>query len=318
MNLSKENNISKVSVVSPVYNEEGSVKELHERLVQALEKEGRPYEIIFVNDGSADNSYRIAKNLRPLTLVTHQRNYGETPAFDTGIEQASGDIIVFIDADLQDDPAEIPLLLAKIDEGYDVAVGWRQKRNDHWTRIIFSQFANMVVRLLLGLKLHDYGCGLKAYRSQFIKDFRLWGNIQVFLPVVAKERGAKVCEVPVSNYFRKSGQAKIKILNMMKAGFDLLSFAFLIKYFSQPLRFFGGIGLFFVALSAAAFTASVVLRLMGVVNFTESPLPELGALFAILGIMLFMMGLLAEMLLRTHYAATGRSPYIIREVIKNT
>ncbi|MEK9183764.1 MAG: glycosyltransferase family 2 protein, partial [Patescibacteria group bacterium] len=245
-----------VSVIVPIFNEEGTVQELHERIVAAMKKQGFPYEIIFVNDGSNDRTYEIAKQLKPLTLVTHQRNYGETPAFDTGIEQASGDIIVFIDADLQDDPAEIPLLLKKIDEGYDVAVGWRQKRNDHWTRVVFSRFANIIVWLILDLKLHDYGCGLKAYRSKFIKDFRLWGNVQVFLPVIAKERGAKVCEVPVSNYFRKSGAAKIKILNMIKGGFDLLSFAFFIKYFSKPLRFFGGWGTVSIILSIIAFGAA--------------------------------------------------------------
>lgn len=306
-----------ISVVVPVFNEAGTVRELHERLVAVLEKQKSPYEIIFVNDGSSDSTYEIARQLKPLIFITHQRNYGETPAFDTGIERASGNIIIFIDADLQDDPAEIPLLLQKIEEGYDVAVGWRQKRNDHWTRIVFSQFANMVVRLLLGLKLHDYGCGLKVYRSKFIKDFRLWGNVQVFLPVVAKERGARVCEVPVSNYFRKSGQAKIKITHMLKASFDLISFAFLIKYFSKPLRFFGGWGVFFIILSVISVGASIILRIMGIVNFTESPLPALGALFVTLGILLFMMGLLAEMLLRMHYASTGRSPYIIREIIKN-
>ncbi|MEK7646894.1 MAG: glycosyltransferase family 2 protein [Patescibacteria group bacterium] len=306
-----------ISVVVPIFNEAGTVRELHERLVAVLEKQKSPYEIIFVNDGSSDDTYEIARQLKPLTLITHQRNYGETPAFDTGIERASGNIIIFIDADLQDDPAEIPLLLQKIEEGYDVSVGWRQKRNDHWTRIVFSQFANMVVRLLLGLKLHDYGCGLKAYRSKFIKDFRLWGNVQVFLPVVAKERGARVCEVPVSNYFRKSGQAKIKITNMLKAGFDLVSFAFLIKYFSKPLRFFGGWGVFFMILSAISVGTSIILRVMGIVNFTESPLPELGALFITLGIMLFMMGLLAEMLLRMHYASIGSSPYIIRDIVDN-
>lgn len=306
-----------VSVIVPIFNEEGTVQELHERIVAAMKKQGFPYEIIFVNDGSNDRTYEIAKQLKPLTLVTHQRNYGETPAFDTGIEQASGDIIVFIDADLQDDPAEIPLLLKKIDEGYDVAVGWRQKRNDHWTRVVFSRFANIIVWLILDLKLHDYGCGLKAYRSKFIKDFRLWGNVQVFLPVIAKERGAKVCEVPVSNYFRKSGAAKIKILNMIKGGFDLLSFAFFIKYFSKPLRFFGGWGTVSIILSIIAFGAAIILRLLGIEDFTTTPLPIVGTLFLILGVLLFMMGLLAEMLLRMHYASTGRSPYVIREVKRN-
>src|SRR3989338_1036498 len=306
-----------ISVVVPIFNEEGTVRELHERIVAAMEKHRSPYEIIFVNDGSSDGTYEIAKCLKPLTLITLQRNYGETPAFDTGIQKASGDIIVFIEEDLQDDPAEISLLLQKINQGYDVVVGWRQKRNDHWTRVVFSRFANMIVRHMLGVHLHDYGCGLKAYRSKFIKDFRLWGNVQVFLPAVAKERGAKICEVPVTNYFRKSGEAKIKIINMIKGSFDLFGIAFFIKYFSNPLRFFGGWGIVSVILSIIAFGAAVILRIFGIEDFTTTPLPVVGTLFAILGVLLFMMGLLAEMLLRAHYAATGRSPYVIREIKKN-
>ncbi len=307
-----------VSVVVPVYNEEGTIEELHRRLVAVLEAESCPFEIIFVNDGSRDGTYEIAKQLRPLRLINLQKNYGETPAFDIGIQHATGDIIVFIDADLQDDPAEIPLLLREIRNGYDVAVGWRTKRYDVLSRIIFSKIANVFVRTILGLYIHDYGCGLKAYRSRFVKDFRLWGNAQVFLPVVAKQRGARICEVPVTNYIRKSGTSKMRIKSMMSTGFDLLGMAFFIRYFSNPFRFFGGWGLASLSLALAVFATAVVLRVFGIEDFTATPLPVVGTLFCILGILLFMMGLLAEMLLRMHYTATGHSPYMIRSINDQT
>ena|SRR3989338_10511514 len=307
----------KISVVAPVYNEEGNIRELHERLVAVLEAQSCDYEIVFVNDGSTDGTYEITKQLRPLKLINLQRNYGETPAFDTGIHHATGDIIVFIDADLQDDPAEIPLLLREMHNGYDVVVGWRQKRKDVWSRKVFSKVANAFVRHILGLHIHDYGCGLKAYRSRFIKDFRLWGDTQVFLPVVAKMRGARICEVPVTNCFRKTGSSKIHIANMIRGGFDLLGMAFYIRYFSNPFRFFGGWGLVSLFLAALAFGIAVFLRVFGIEDLTATPLPIVGTLFGILGILLCMMGLLAEMLLRMHYTATGRSPYMIRDVIEN-
>lgn len=307
----------KLSVVAPVYNEEGSIRELHERIVAALATQPYEYEIVFVNDGSTDGTYDIMKRLKPLTLINLQRNYGETPAFDTGIHHATGDIIIFIDADLQDDPAEIPALLKKIEEGYDVAVGWRTDRKDIFSRRLFSKIANKFVQRILRLHIHDYGCGLKAYRSKFIKDFRLWGDTQVFLPVVAKMRGAKICEVPVTNYYRKSGSSKIHIIGMIKGGFDLLGMAFFIRYFSNPFRFFGGWGLVSLTLSAVSFGTAVVLRVAGIEDFTTTPLPIIGTLFAILGILLFMMGLLAEMLLRIHYATTGRSPYMIKDILQN-
>src|SRR3989338_1122382 len=171
MNLVVENNKSKISVVSPVYNEEGSVKDLHERLVAVLEKERYPYEIIFVNDGSTDNTYREIKDLKPLKIISLQRNYGETPALDVGIQESEGDVIIFLDADLQNDPDDIPFLLKKIEEGYDVVAGWRKSRKDNLRRIIFSRLSNKIVSFVLGVDLHDFGCGMKIYLSKFIKDF---------------------------------------------------------------------------------------------------------------------------------------------------
>jgi len=209
------------------------------------------------------------------------------------------------------------MMLKKLSEGYDVIAGWRKKRHDHWGRILFSRFANSALSFISGVKIHDFGCGLKVYRSKFIKDFRLWGDSQVFLPAVAKEKGAKIYEMPISHYPRKEGSSKIKISNMVKAAFDLVSLTFFIKYFSKPLRFFGGWGVVFALLSVLAFGSAIALRLFGILNFTETPLPVVGTFFAIMGVLLFMMGLLAETLLRMYYINIRQSPYTIREIKEN-
>ncbi len=306
-----------ISVIVPIYNEEKTIAELHRRIVGAMEGQGLPYEIIFIDDGSTDNTREIMKTLRPLKAVFLQKNYGESPALDVGIQETKGDVIVFSDADLQNDPTEIPKMLKKIDEGYDVVVGWRKERKDHWTRRFFSHFANRILDYISGMDIHDFGCGLKVYRSIFIKDFRLFGHAQVFLPAVAKERGAKIYEMEVSHFPRQSGGSKVKISHILKGGFDLLSVAFFIKYFFKPLRFFGGWGVISVLLAVLAFGTAIVLRLFDILHFTETPLPVIGSLFAMLGILLFMMGLLAEILLRTYYLSTNRSPYIIKEIKEN-
>lgn len=306
-----------ISVIAPVYNEEKNIRELHRRIVEAMQKQPEPYEIIFVNDSSTDGTLKEMGNLRPLKIISLQKNYGETSALDVGIHEARGEIIILMDADLQNDPNDILMMLKKLSEGYDVVAGWRQNRHDHWGRILFSRAANFGLRIVSGVKIHDFGCGLKAYRSKFIKDFRLWGDSQVFLPAVAKDKGAKICELPISHYPRKEGKSKIKISNMIKAGFDLIGLAFFIRYFSKPLRFFGGWGVVFILLSVLAFGSAIILRLFGILNFTETPLPVVGTFFAIMGVLLFMMGLLAETLLRLYYAEINRSPYTIREIKEN-
>ncbi len=306
-----------ISVISPVYNEEKTVAELHRRIVNVMQKQPDSYEIIFVNDNSTDDTLGKMENLRPLKIVSLQRNYGETPALDVGIQEARGETIILLDADLQNDPADIPMMLKKISEGYDVVVGWRQIRKDHWARILFSRTANIILSFISGVKIHDFGCGLKAYRSKFIKDFRLWGDSQVFLPAVAKDKGAKIYEVPITHYPREEGSSKIKMGHMIKSMLDLVSLAFFIRYFSKPLRFFGGWGIVSILLSFLAFGVAIILRLTGLENFTATPLPIVGTLFAILGVLLFMMGLLAETLLRMYYANINQSLYMIREIKEN-
>ena len=303
-----------ISVIVPLLNEEENVARLHKVIVGSLKIQTKPYEIIFVDGGSSDRTIEIAERLVPVRLIKMQRSYSQTSAIDTGLYYAKGEIIVLIDADFQNDPADIPRFLEKLDEGYDVVLGWRQNRKDSWTRIWFSKIANLISRKLLGLNVHDFGCGLKVYRSRFIKDFRLWGEAQVFLPAVAKERGARIAEIPVRHYSRESGASKVNISSMVRGVFDLLGIVFFVKYFSRPLRFFGGWGLISVSLSLLSFLAAVVLRLADILNFTETPLPIIGSLFAILGVLLLMMGFLAEMLLRIYYTATGASPNMVKEI----
>lgn len=306
-----------ISIIVPVYNEAKTLAELHRRILQTLQRHPESYEIIFVDDGSTDDSYKVMKELRPLKIISLQRNYGETPALEMGVQAAKGDTVIFIDADLQDNPEDIFPMIEKISEGYDVIVGWRKDRKDRWARRLFSYFANRVLNYISGMDIHDFGCGLKVYRSAFIKDFILFGHAQVFLPAVAKEKGAKIYEMEVTHSSRRSGDSKFNISHMLKGIFDLLSVVFFIKYFFKPLRFFGGWGAASVFLAVLMFGAAIILKLFGILNFTETPLPVVGSLFAMLGILLFMMGLLAEILLRTFYLSTSRSPYIVKEVKEN-
>lgn len=307
-----------ISVVVPIFNEEKTVKELHQRIIDALKKQSEVYEVIFVNDGSTDGTEKEAASLRPLKLISLQRNYGETPALDVGVQATLGDIIIFLDADLQNDPEDILALLEPLSRGYDVAVGWRKNRKDGTVRLLFSALANSVTRFFLNVDIHDHGCGLKVYKSKFIKDFRLWGAAQVFLPAVAKERGARIIEVPVTHSRRSEGYSKINMWKAIKAIFDLVSVAFFVKYFSAPLRFFGGWGLSSMVFSFVLFGAAVILKVRGMEDFSTTPLPIIGSLFTILGVILFMIGFLAEMMLR-FYSRMGGSPlYTIRNIHENT
>lgn len=297
-----------VSILVPVYNDAESLKELHRRILDSFKNRSESFEIIFVNDGSEDNTWEVMKDLKPLKAIAHQKNYGNTPAMDTAIQHASGDIIIFLDADLQNDPADIPKFLDKINSGCDAVVGWRKKRCDPWSRLIFSKVANAVVRYSLDLKIHDFGCGLKAYRTRFIKDFRLWGNMQIFLIALAKERGAVIGEVEVRHNPRIFGSSKIKISKMIKTVFDLFAVIFFLKYFVRAFRFFAGFGLVFGGLGIFLWILFIF--------FHYIILPITGSIFISLGLGLFMMGFLADILLRLYWK-DGHPFYFIREVLDN-
>lgn len=308
-----------ISVIFPVYNEEGNLNELHSRLVSVLNGIGEPYEIIAVDDGSTDNSRKILMSLKPLTVVMFSRNFGENAAVDAGFKVAMGDYIVKIDSDLQNDPEDIPKIIEKLKAGYGVVKGWRKDRyeGDKWNRVLFSKMANWLIRAVTGVQLHDFSSPLEGYRREFIEDVNLLGETFVFLPIFAHDRGAKIFELPIVHKERKSGMSKHHVSEMMFVFFDLISVKFLLKYFTKPLRFFGSASVLFFLLAVIAFVWSIGLKIAGTENFSDTPLPIIGTMLVILSVLTFMMGFVTEILLRIYYENKGRSQYMIYEIVKN-
>lgn len=306
-----------ISVVFPAYNEEASIDEFHRRLKAVLEAVGEPYEIIAVDDGSRDRTSEKLLRLSPLKLILFARNYGQNAALDAGLKVAKGDVVITIDSDLQNPPEEIPRLLSAIHEGYDVVVGWRRQRHDTLGRRLFSRVANRVTSAVTGIVLHDFSCALKAYRREFIEGVKLFGETFIFLPVFAVSRGARLTEVVVAHEPRRGGESKHTVGEMVRVIFDLIAVKFLLSYFGRPMQFFG-IGAL-VSWVVAAFAAgwATVLKLTGAKNYSETPLPIVATLFVIMGVLLFMLGFLVEILLRIYHASGKSSPYSIKKIIEN-
>lgn len=306
-----------ISVIFPAKNEEESVVELHRRVKAALESVGEPYEIIAVDDGSTDGTVAKLRELSPVRIVVFTRNYGQSIALDAGIQAAKGEIIVITDADLQNDPADIPAMIKKIHEGYDAAVGWRKSRRDPLSRRFLSSAANWLTRKVAGLDIHDHACGLKAFKKEFIEGVRLYGEMHVFLAAILNFRGAKIAEVEVRHHERQRGVSKHSFLKAVKNIADLLTIKFLMST-SRPLVFFGGVGLASWLAGGAAAIWAVVLKITDLRNFAQTPLPVVASLFAILGFFMVMMGFLAELMLRAYREGSSRPVYKIRETIENS
>lgn len=306
-----------ISVIFPVYNEEKSVKELHERLVRVLSALNEPYEIVAVDDGSADNSRKILSECSPVTLVMFSRNFGQNAALDAGFKVAIGDIVITIDSDLQNEPEDIPKIIQKLHEGYGAVVGWRKNRRDPLARKIFSRLANWLVNRVTGLKIHDFSCALKGYRREFIDGIQLLGETFIFMPVFAHDRGAKVTEVEIKHNPRRRGKSKHSVGEMVYVFFDLISVKFLLNYFAKPLRFFGGLSLVSGGLGALAFAAAIILKILHLKDLTVTPLPLIGTMLTILAVLLFAMGFMVEILLRIYYENKESAPYMIYEIKKN-
>ncbi|HKT19048.1 MAG TPA: glycosyltransferase family 2 protein [Stellaceae bacterium] len=307
-----------LSVIIPIYNEEDNIEPLFQRLMAVLRRIGRPFEVIAVNDGSKDGSRAVlnavAATTPELKIVDFCRNYGQTAAMMAGIDHASGQIIVSLDADLQNDPGDIPALLQKIDEGYDVASGWRIDRQDAAIRRNFvSRIANRVISRISGVHLNDYGCTLKAYRAQVVRGTRLYGEMHRFIPIYASWMGAKVIEVPVSHHPRRAGTSKYGLERIVKVVLDLMVVKFLERYFVKPIYVFGGFGVISLVLSGICFTALLYLKFVDGLSMILTPLPLLSAMTFLVGILSILMGLLAEMLSRTYFESQGRSAYVVRE-----
>lgn len=305
-----------ISVIFPAYNEEGNVRELHERIVKALTPLYEPFEIIAINNASVDRTREILLSLRPLTIISFAYNIGQTAALDAGIHHATGDIIIIIDADLQNDPTDIPKLIARMREGYDVVVGWRKDRHDPLWRRFFSRFANFITRRIAGISLHDYGCALRAFRRKDLEGLRLYGVMHVFLPVILGRRGARIAEVEVMHHERKSGRTKYSLSHMATDFADLLTIKFLYGYALRPLVFFGSVALVCVFLAVFTIIASVFFKFYNNINYSQTPLPVITALLFIVGFLLLMMGFMTELLIRIYYESRRETPYKIIEVME--
>ncbi|MBF0561134.1 MAG: glycosyltransferase family 2 protein [Alphaproteobacteria bacterium] len=309
-----------LSVIVPVFNEEDNIPLLCRSLFEVMESLGQSFEVIAVNDGSSDGSLAVLRReaaARPqLKVVNFRRNYGQTAAMMAGIDHASGEVLISIDADLQNDPRDIPKLLEKIAEGYDVVSGWRTNRQDAAIRRNFvSRIANRVISRISGVTLHDYGCTLKAYHHDVIKDVRLYGEMHRFIPIYASWMGAKICEIPVGHHARKFGVSKYGLSRIFKVILDLLIVKFLDRHFVKPIYVFGGFGLFSLVLSILSGTLALWLKFVNGISFVLTPLPLLTVMTFLVAAMSLLMGILSEMIVRTFYESSGRSSYLVRERI---
>jgi glycosyltransferase involved in cell wall biosynthesis len=309
-----------ISVFLPVLNEEPNLRPLYTKLDAALRKLGRSAEVIFVDDGSTDGSLGILRELAGsdprIRVVALKRNYGQTAAMAAGIDAAKGRVLIPMDADLQNDPADITRLLEKLDEGYDVVSGWRKNRQDKWiTRKIPSMIANRLISWIGGVPLHDYGCSLKAYRRESLEDVRLYGEMHRFIPIYASWAGARVTEIPVEHHARTMGKSKYGLSRTLKVVFDLMTIKFMASYHTKPIYVFGMFGMCAIALSFLAGIWATVLKLWKGVSFILTPLPVITVVMLAIGVQFLLMGLLAEMLVRTYHESQAKRVYAVREMI---
>ena len=307
-----------ISVFLPVYNEEPNLPPLHAKLDEALGKLGRSAEIVFVDDGSTDDSLRVLREIVAkddrVRVVALKRNYGQTAAMAAGIDAASGEVLIPMDADLQNDPADITRLLQKLDEGYDVVSGWRKNRKDKMvTRKVPSMIANRLISWIGGVPLHDYGCSLKAYRRESLQDVRLYGEMHRFIPIYAAWAGARVTEIPVEHHARTMGKSKYGLSRTLKVVFDLITIKFMASYQTKPIYVFGSFGMLAFLISILSGLYAVFLKYTGEADYVQTPLPILSVVMFAVGIQFLLMGLLAEMLVRTYHESQAKSIYAVRE-----
>jgi dolichol-phosphate mannosyltransferase len=309
-----------VSVVIPIHNEAESLPYLIQNLLTVLRGLKESFEIIAVNDGSIDETMEVLRRTAMLTpelkVISFRRNYGQTAAMMAGIDHAAGAVIVPIDADLQNDPSDIPALLAKIDEGYDVVSGWRKDRKDApIKRNLVSTLANAMISRLSGVPLKDYGCTLKAYRAEVVRGMRLYGEMHRFIPIYASWMGARVTEIPVRHEARRFGTSKYGLERVTKVILDLIVVMFLDRYFVKPIYVFGGFGILSFALSFLAFLTMIGLKIFDHVSMISTPLPLLTVMTFLIGMISVLMGLIAEILVRTYFESQGKTAYFVRERI---
>ncbi|HUK65378.1 MAG TPA: glycosyltransferase family 2 protein [Anaeromyxobacteraceae bacterium] len=309
-----------ISVVIPLYNEEGNVDPLVGELYPVLEKLELSFEVICVDDGSSDGTFaalsRQASRNPGMRVIRFRRNFGQTAAMSAGIEAARGRIIVPMDADLQNDPSDIARLLVELERGHDVVSGWRKERKDlEFGRKLPSRMANLLISAVSGVRLHDYGCSLKAYRREVLEGVRLYGEMHRFIPIYASWQGARVSELVVNHRPRRSGRSKYGLGRTLKVLLDLLVVKFLASYLTRPIYLFGGAGLSAFLCALVALALALFYKLTGRKDLVATPLPLLAVAFALAGVVCLLMGLLAELVIRTYYESQGKRPYLIAEEV---
>ncbi|MEL6383682.1 MAG: glycosyltransferase family 2 protein [Cyanobacteria bacterium J06626_18] len=310
-----------LSLVVPVYNEYESIPKLIETISEVVKTLAIAYEIICVDDGSTDGSAELLKKLatarEDLTVLLLRRNYGQTAAMAAGFDHARGNVIITLDGDLQNDPADIPKLLSKLEQGYDLVSGWRKQRQDHQlTRLLPSRLANWLIGRVTGVKLHDYGCSLKAYRTEVVRDMNLYGELHRFLPALAFIEGARITEIPVNHYARRFGKSKYGLGRTFRVVMDLMTVYFMKRFLTKPMHVFGLLGLLSMISGFALGAYLTVLKFVTGQDIGDRPLLILAIVLFLTGIQLFSFGLLAELLMRTYHESQKRPIYRVRELLR--
>jgi glycosyltransferase involved in cell wall biosynthesis len=309
-----------LSVVIPIRNESPNLRQLHHELTETLSAWGRPYEILLIDDGSTDDSFKVMTELHArdphVKVIRFRRNFGQTAAFSAGFAQARGRVIVTSDGDLQNNPTDIPKMVARLDDGYDIVCGWRRDRKDKlFTRRVPSMIANKVISIATGVALHDYGCSLKAFRAEVVKPLRLYGEMHRFIPAIASEMGVQIAEEVVDHRARVHGKSKYGLSRTVRVMLDLMTVKFLLSYSTRPLQIFGLIGLVVGALGVVVCGWLSYLKLFGHQGLTDRPLLLLGVLLVLIGVQFLTIGLLAELQARTYHESQSKPTYVIREIL---
>jgi len=311
-----------VSVVVPLLNEQDNIEPLYEQITETLDNKYK-YEIVFVDDGSTDSSFNILSRLQKadarIRIIRFRRNFGQTAALSAGFAYARGKIITAIDADLQNDPADIPKMIDKLNEGFDVVSGWRKKRHDNAiTRLLPSKIANWLISKITGVKLHDFGCTLKAYRKEILDETRLYGEMHRFIPALASWSGARIAEIVVNHRPRTAGSAKYGLERTVKVILDLITVKFLLSFSTKPNQLFGGWGFLALFFGSVSGLVVILMKILQGRDMTGNALLYLTILLLVIGIQFILMGLLAELLVRTYHESQNRPTYVIKEILEST
>ncbi|MFZ5876630.1 MAG: glycosyltransferase family 2 protein [Nitrospirota bacterium] len=309
-----------LSVVIPLFNEAENLAALAERVFGAIARHGLDAEVLFVDDGSTDGSETIYRRLcvehPALRVIRLRRNFGQTAAMAAGFDHARGAVIVVLDGDLQNDPEDIPLLVKKLDEGFDVVSGWRRDRHDHWSRVVPSRLANWLIGRTTGVRLHDYGCSLKAYRAELIQNIPLYGDLHRFIPALAGIYGAKITELPVRHHPRARGRSKYTLARTFRVIMDLIIVSFLKSYAQRPMHAFGWAGILMLVAGFGIEVYLAIQKLAFGAQLAGRPLLLFGAVLMLAGLQIASLGILAELQIRTYHESQGKPIYTVREVIE--